>query len=87
MPSRRSIRNGEYDNFWSKQFVYENPSNPNYSSNHTFASALMAAAATPTTLTSTSRKDFWASVCEMNYMKDNDKSYPHYVGATCPQTP
>jgi ABC-type phosphate transport system substrate-binding protein len=86
-PSRRSIRNGVYDNFWSIEWVLENPNNPDYTSGiashamvtNSNSNGLIDQVSNPTIISATDRKDFWASMCEMKYMKlDPNTSQPSY---------
>lgn len=83
--SRVNIRNGRYD-FWSTQWLYENPSAPNYSTTHPWISGLMAFAENPDNIP-TAKANWWAAKSEMVYMKTTDKTYPQYVGCTDCQTP
>jgi len=89
-PNRRNIRNGIYDNFYTLQWLYENTQNPDYTanpSNHPIAVALVNYASNASIISSTDRSDFWASLNEMAFMKDNDTTYPYYQGATTPVSP
>lgn len=87
--SRVNIRNGRYD-FWSTQWIYENPNAPEYSTTHPWVSnasnGLMEFAADPDNIPS-SKTGFWAAKSEMRYMKSSDKAYPTYTDPTAPQTP
>jgi hypothetical protein len=84
-PKRAKIRNGEYD-FWSVQWIYENPSAPEYSVTHPTVVELMDFAADPTKLP-LNKVDYWATAAEMVFMKGADTAYPGYQGATSPQLP
>lgn len=92
--SRINIRNGRYD-FWTKEWMYENPAAPAYAQTHPYVSAMMTYAANPASIPGavatvwggTDKTLWWATNAEMNYMKTGDKSYPAYVGATSPQLP
>ncbi len=92
VPSRRNtIRNGNYD-FFSNQWLYENPvKTPNGSAQHALIVALDAFAGDPANLTLASslgnKARFWASKGEMEFNKVDDKNYPGYVGASIPQIP
>lgn len=92
VPSRRNtIRNGNYD-FYSNQWLYENPvKTPNGSAQHALIVALDAFAGNPANLTLSSslgnKARFWASKGEMEYNKVDDKSYPGFLGASLPQIP
>jgi hypothetical protein len=76
-PSADTIKNGEYDNFWTVQNCYYNPSDATYG-------ALAGTACNYVDNIPASKTGYWAKVCQMNYMKDHDQNYPTYVGATCP---
>ncbi len=85
--TRVNIRNGMYD-FWSVQWLYENPSAPEYNTTHPWISTgvqtapgwgLMEFASKPANVPST-KANYWAAKDEMNYMKANDQAYPTYVG-------
>lgn len=84
-PSRVTIRNGIYD-FWSTQWLYEDPNEPNYSLTHPVVTELMDYAAEPANVPA-SKAQWWATKKEMVYMKTTDQQYPGYVGAEDPQTP
>jgi len=84
-PMRWKIRNGEYD-FWSAQWIYEDPNEPGYSSLHPIVTKLIAYAANPAKIPAT-KADYWASQGEMVYTKATDWAYPGYTGASNPQTP
>ncbi|NLI81620.1 MAG: hypothetical protein GX443_08030 [Deltaproteobacteria bacterium] len=93
-PTRVNIRNGLYD-FWSVQWLYENPSAPNYSTTHPWISTgvdaapgwgLMEFASKAGNVPST-KALYWAAKDEMNFMKATDQNYPGYVGCTDCQTP
>ena len=84
--TRNNIRNGIYD-FWSAQWLYENPTKtPSNSAQHTLIGQLYSYAADPTHMPA-SKANYWATHDEMNWFKDTDQLYPSYLGATLPQTP
>lgn len=74
-PNYATIKDGEYDNFWSLQNLY-------YHGPDALIEALCAYAGDPAKLP-VSKAPYWAATCEMNYMKEHDWLYPGYVGATC----
>lgn len=84
-PTRVNIRNGLYD-YWSAQWMYEDPAEPTYAQTHPIIVKLNAFAANPAKIPGTKAK-FWATRDEMNFMKTNDSAYPTFVGAAIPQTP
>ncbi|MHC1729283.1 MAG: substrate-binding domain-containing protein [Syntrophobacteraceae bacterium] len=88
-PTRRAIRNGEYDNFWSSQVMYADRGAPEWATIGSLVQNLATVAGNPEKLNTLDRSQFWASNCEMVYMKTSDKEYPSYVGASCTsvQTP
>jgi hypothetical protein len=83
--SRVNIRNGRYD-FWSTQWIFENPAAPNYNVTHPWVVALMNFASDPDNVPST-KAAYWAAKNEMTFMKGTDFEYPLYLGASDPQTP
>ncbi len=86
LPRRNMIRNGAYD-FFSNQWLYENPAKtPATSVQHTLITQLNTFASNPANIPAT-KKAFWASKGEMVWNKTTDQAYPAYVGATLPQTP
>jgi hypothetical protein len=84
-PRRWTVRNGLYD-FWSAQWVYEDPQESNYNDTHPVVQALMAFASNPAKIPAT-KADYWATQSEMNYTKGTDWLYPEFTGASNPQTP
>ncbi len=82
-PYRWNIRNGLYDNFWTKQNMYTKDSQLNANQQTvaermaTFASK--AANLNATDLGSQARADCWASGEEMGYGKAHDKDYPSRI--------
>jgi hypothetical protein len=72
--SRRAIRNGEYDNFYSKEWVFADYTSPSSDFNAAGTGAglqaimnnLMAKLSTPAGISATDRKDFWAAIGETN---------------------
>jgi hypothetical protein len=84
-PKRANIRNGHYD-FWSVQWIYENPSAPDYSLTHPVVVELMDFAANPANLPA-NKAAYWATAAEMVYMKGGDTAYPAWQGALLPQLP
>ncbi|RJR22834.1 MAG: hypothetical protein C4581_00570 [Nitrospiraceae bacterium] len=76
MPTRATIANGEYDNHWAVQNCYYRPTD-----------AEAAAVCNAVKNVPSSKAGFWATTCEMTYMKDKDWTYPVYVGATCEAGP
>jgi hypothetical protein len=79
--SRRAIRNGEYDNFYSKEWVFQDQTNATFNGNNfllglvhcpagsgtcTPLSGLMDVLSQPSSISSTDRKDFWAAYSEIN---------------------
>lgn len=83
---RSAIRNGAYD-FFSNQWLYENPTKtPTTSAQHTLISQLVNFASNPANIPA-AKANFWAAASEMTYNKANDSAYPAYVGATTPMVP
>jgi hypothetical protein len=88
---RNTIRNGLYD-FWSAQWLFENPAKtPTGSAAHQLILDLTAFAKKPANVPAT-KAAYWASLAEMVWFKGNatapsDQQYPSYLGATTPQTP
>jgi hypothetical protein len=93
LPSRRNVRNGLYDDFWSVNYLYYNPTyNPVGSATYQVFNAFYNYENDPAKITTlgsgtTNKGLFWATVGEMVYMKNGADLYPGYVGATTPQTP
>jgi hypothetical protein len=87
LAGRRSVvRNGAYD-FFSNQWLYENPTKtPTTSAQHTLITQLVGFASNPANIPA-SKAAYWAAASEMTYNKANDSAYPAYVGATTPQVP
>ena len=92
--TRVNIRNGIYD-FWSVQWLYENPTAPEYATTHPWISSgihsapgwgLMEFASKAANVPST-KALYWAAKDEMNFMKASDQLYPVFVGCTDCQTP
>jgi hypothetical protein len=83
--SRVNVRNGLYD-FWSVQWLYEDPTAPGYSTTHPLVSELMEFAAVPANVPTT-KAAYWAALDEMNYLKGTDQEYPIFVGCSDCQTP
>jgi len=92
VPSRVNMRNGRYE-YFTNMWMYEDPAAPNYAVTHPIVSAMMAFAADPASIPTTStawgsaKSDYWATRAEMVFNKVNDKGYPGYVGAASPQLP
>lgn len=92
VPGRRNtIRNGNYD-FFTNQWLYENPAKtPVGSVQHTLITQLDAFAGNPANLTSDSslgpKAAYWATSQEMVFNRATDKAYPGYQGATNKQSP
>jgi len=89
-PSRRAVRNGEYDNFFSKEWIWENTKSPNYGTWSGFKTGIKPYVTwllNPANGGTSLSYNWWATLCEMTFMKDHDFTYPYYVGASCPQTP
>ena len=84
-PTRETIRNGWYD-FWSAQWIYEDPNEPNYAVTNPVVTELMAFASDPANIPST-KADYWSTASEMVYTKGTDWAYPKFTGASNPQTP
>lgn len=84
-PTREKIRNGEYD-FYSNQWMYEDPNEPNYSQTHPWVVNLYAFASNPANIPVT-KANYWATQGEMVFNKTSDQAYPGYVGASIPQLP
>jgi hypothetical protein len=83
---RNMVRNGMYD-FFSNQWLYENPAKtPAASAQHTLITQLNTYASNPNNLPAT-KKPYWSTAAEMVWNKGTDQLYPAYVGATNPQTP
>ena len=80
-PNRPNIRNGRYD-FWTKLWLFEDPNPPTglYAMTHSWVKSLVNFSLNPDRLPGT-KADFWATSCEMVYMKTTDQTYPGYVGA------
>jgi len=76
MPTRVSISTGEYDNFWAVQNCYHNSTDTE-----------AAAACASVDNVPASKAAYWATTCEMTYMKDKDANYPQYVGPSCEAGP
>jgi ABC-type phosphate transport system substrate-binding protein len=74
--SRENIKNGLYD-FWSAQWLYEDPTEPNYAVLHPVVVDLMNYASDPANLPS-SKADWWATQNEMQVSKANDFAYPSF---------
>jgi hypothetical protein len=90
-PTRINIRNGKYD-FFTKEWAFENPSAPLYSTTHPHVATAMAFAAQPGNIPTAGfwggdKTSYWASSGEMNYMKGSDADYPSFVGAANPLLP
>jgi hypothetical protein len=77
-PRRVSIRNGEYDNFWSTQWLYVDPNEPGYTAKDAVVKSLMAYASDPDNIP-TGKTLYWAAKNEMSYMKGTDQEYPGYT--------
>lgn len=89
--SRINIRNGRYD-FFTKQWMFEDPAAVNYAQTHPFVAAMMTYAANPASIPGATawgadKSAFYATNAEMVYMKTSDQTYPGYVGATSPLLP
>ncbi|HVN94937.1 MAG TPA: hypothetical protein VMT62_00760 [Syntrophorhabdaceae bacterium] len=83
-PRRITIRNGQYDNFWSAQHLYVKAVDDT-----PVVQKLMQFANDPTKITAMGGNPakYWASQAEMVYWKDDPSAYPGYRGADSPQTP
>jgi hypothetical protein len=66
--------NGQYS-FWSAQWLYEDPSEPDYDNTHPYVVALDAFASDPANLTIVG-KELWAAQDELNVVKPNDFALP-----------
>jgi ABC-type phosphate transport system substrate-binding protein len=75
-PSRDAIKNGVYD-FWSAQWIYEDPQEPSYALTHPVVEDLMAYASDAANLPDT-KDEWWASQAEMKVEKANDFAYPKF---------
>jgi hypothetical protein len=89
IPSRRNVRNGLYD-FWSKNYIYYNPttyptSNPTYK----VFNAMMEYGTNLTNFNRIGAKsNFWATMTEMHYIKNGADILPGpYQAASTPQSP
>lgn len=83
--SRINIRNGVYDNFWSTQWLYEDPAEPNYALTHGVVTSMVDFASDPGNITYATlgvKANYWATMKEMVWMKSSDAGYPTYIGAT-----
>ncbi|MCU0588418.1 MAG: substrate-binding domain-containing protein [Syntrophobacteraceae bacterium] len=83
--SRVNVRNGLYD-FWSVQWLYEDPAAPGYSNTHPLVTELMAYASVPANVPST-KAAYWAAKDEMNFLKGTDQEYPAFTGCQDCQNP
>lgn len=80
-PTRTHIRNGEYE-FYSPGWVYYKTG----ASNASLIQNLITYAQNPANVPST-KANYWAALGEMAFVKDSDKSYPNYVGASTVVSP
>jgi len=85
-PSRVNIRNGNYDEFWSAQHIYQSQAEANYLASHPIVQHLMNWVSTPTNIPP-SKAAFWATQSEMAFQKTTDTSYPSLQGASNQQFP
>jgi ABC-type phosphate transport system substrate-binding protein len=74
-PNYATIKDGEYDNFWSLQNLY-------YHGPDALIESLCNYAGDPANLP-VAKAPYWAAACEMTFMKEHDWLYPGYVGSTC----
>ena len=96
-PNRVNIRNGLYDDFWTNEWLYYNPSHIQsiYPSTYTVYETLIADlnsfAGNPANLTTTSslgtKAEYWATQGEMAFEKNVDSAYPAYIGQSGLVTP
>jgi len=84
MPSRRAIRNGEYDNFYSKEWIFQDPTSPTFTGAHSAfmlslvtngSTGLMDQLSTPGAIDATDRASFWAAFGETNGAVVNNEMY------------
>jgi ABC-type phosphate transport system substrate-binding protein len=77
-PKRWKIRNGEYD-FWSYQWIYQDPNEANPNNDNSWVTLLMNYAKEPENVPF-SKVDYWATEREMKYQKAGspsaDYAYP-----------
>ncbi len=84
--SRRAIRNGEYDNFFSKEWVFQDPTSPTFTGGAigTFQANLVTNGAktglvdqlsTPSAINATDRRYFWAAFGETNGVAVNEEMF------------
>jgi hypothetical protein len=75
VPSRRAIRNGEYDNFFSKEWVFQDPTSPTFTGTngatllamvYNGSTGLIDQLSTPGAISATDRRNFWAAFGEVN---------------------
>ena len=95
-PSRRNIRNGLYD-FWSKNYLYYNPTGantPNTGANWHAFNALVSYANDPDKFnslgsgsSSSYKGNFWATIPEMWYIKSGANMLPGPTNAINPRNP
>lgn len=72
---KANIVNGKYD-FWSAQWLYSAPNEPDAVAN--LVTALAAFASNPTNLALSGKGDYWAAQDEMKVEKVNDFTYPSF---------
>ena len=85
VPSRRAIRNGEYDNFFSKEWVFQDPTSPTFTGaqgafltslvTNAGATGLIDQLSTPTAMSATDRAGFWAAFGEKNGSVVNEEMW------------
>jgi hypothetical protein len=75
-PSKANITKGVYE-FWSAQWIYEDPNEPGYATKHPVVTALMDYAQVPANIPS-AKQPFWATSSEMKVTKANDFKYPSF---------
>ena len=74
--SKDNIKNGVYD-FWSNQWLYEDPTETTYATTHPVVTALMNYASIASNLP-TGKAPFWATSNEMKVTKTNDFALPKF---------
>jgi ABC-type phosphate transport system substrate-binding protein len=75
-PTKSNIANGVYE-FWSNQWIYEDPSEPGYAQKHPVVAALMTYAQNPDNIPFP-KNQWWATSSEMKVKKANDFAYPTF---------
>jgi hypothetical protein len=75
-PSKNNISRGVYE-FWSAQWIYEDPNEPSFALKHPVVVDLMAYAEIPANIP-LAKQPFWATRSEMKVKKANDFAYPTF---------